>query len=360
MFPRDVLISCGILVSLMAVGPAISPAVADDAYSCTPVSEPIAGPEGMTADFCSKWNPEFFETGALCCHDPFVFNKRGKRVRRKLRACVQARFKSGSYCGEMTDEQRRYSEVAGAGKLGDQLEFLRGQIGLSGKQGQCGPNNGFLAHGRRIIPNTLNRIQIRSPGRCTEFGTDEMATLMEWLGRKVATQYPAPDYSGVHVLLGDVSAPRGGCLGGRGGRRGHSSHTNGQDADVGFLVVDKGRPSPGTLVRRFDAATNWWFLKLVLQNPFACVKRVFLDRKLISALGRVAGADPFWKKYSHVIQHQKFHKNHFHVRIGDQPGAPGCVNEAPEGVEMEEETDLVSDPTEVNLDEALDGLQDAP
>ena len=150
------------LICTSAWADAGAPARAESFPSCSPESEYFPDSEGLTEDFCAKWNPEFFEMGAVCCHNPVVFSKHGKRTRRKLRGCVNSRFRSGSYCGEMTSEQRRYTELSTSGKLGDSLEYLRSQLGTFGKQGQCGPNNGFLASGRRIIPNALNRIQIRS------------------------------------------------------------------------------------------------------------------------------------------------------------------------------------------------------
>jgi hypothetical protein len=319
-----------------------------EAAVCGPTSEPIADEEGRTLRFCAKWNPEFRATGNLCCHDPFVKARRG----RKLRACAPERAKA-SFCGEMTQEQREYERLATRGELGDVLEYLKQKAGLSGRQDQCGPNNGFLAYGRPIVSTPTNRIMLRNPSRCIHFGTDEMAMMVEWLGRKVAEQYSGPEYSGVRVIVGDISTPRGGCIPGRRGRRGHSSHTSGTDMDLGFLNADRGKSSPVKMSNRFDAGANWWFLRNVLQNPFACVKRVFLDRRLIRAISRSAGTDPVWKQAATFIQHAKFHKNHFHVRLGDRPGAPGCLGVPDQGVELDEELDLNSEATEVDLD-ALD------
>lgn len=336
-------------------------ASAIETLSCGPASEPVVDDEGRTFAFCAKWNPEFNATGNLCCHDPFVKAKRSRR--RKLRACAPHRIKA-HYCDEVTPEQKKYRALAEKGELGDLLDYLRGQMGLSGRQDQCGPNNGFLAFGRPIVATASNRVQIRSPERCTNFGTDAMAAMIEWLGRQVSERYADPEYAGVRLTVGDVSAPKGGCLSGRGGRRGHSSHTNGQDLDLGFLVVEKGRPSPVKLSHRFDRQVNWWFLRQVLTNPIACVKRVFLDRKLIGAISREAGDDPVWKRSASFVQHQKGHKNHFHVRLGDRPGAAGCLGEPEQGVEIDEEVDLVSDPASVDLEavdaEGLEGPEAGP
>jgi murein endopeptidase len=78
-------------------------------------------------------------------------------------------------------------------------------------------------------------------------------------------------------------------------------------------------------VREFDAVTQWWLLKRILQNPFGCVKAIFLDRKHIRSLEKVAKHDVEWALYHVFIRHMPGHKNHFHVRIGNGPGKPGCV-----------------------------------
>ena len=71
-------------------------------------------------------------------------------------------------------------------------------------------------------------------------------------------------------------------------------------------------------------AANWWLLKRLFANPYACVKKVFLDKRLIRKLGKVAAQDPEWAKIAPHIQHIRGHRSHFHIRVGDGPGAPGC------------------------------------
>jgi murein endopeptidase len=252
------------------------------------------------------------------------------------------------YCDEMTEDQKRYSEQAASGKLGDILQL----ISIEAKRGQayCNTNNGFLAYGRRLIPSGANRLRLRTPHRCVDFGTDGMIGLLEWTGRQVALQFSAPEFQGTHLLIGDIAAPRGGWLTGRRGRRGHASHTSGQDADVGFLHAKRGAASPMNFDRNFDAATNWWLIKKIFQNPFACVKVIFLDRKLIGKLARVAGDDPEWPQLRSHIRHVKYHKNHMHVRIGDHPGEPGChIADLDEEIE-EEDANEAPDAAEVSLD----------
>ena len=311
-----------------------------------PVSTPIEVEEGLTQEFCHTWNPEFVHQGFLCCPEP---SKRktvssGRRRARKAARLCDPRRNRASYCSEMTEEQKLLMHSGNAPWVEELLKHPGGKPAFNRVQAWCGPNNGFLAYGKPLVPTQENRIQIRSPGRCTNFGADPMIAMLEWLGRKIAKEFPAPKYQQTWLVVGDISAPRGGCLAGAGGRKGHSSHTNGLDADVAFLVANPGKPSPIQLHKTFDPKLNWWVLKNVFENPYACVQRVFLDRKLIAKLDRVAGDDPVWKRSRRVVQHAKGHKNHFHFRLGTRPGPAGC--NAPD----EEEVDLNGDSLEEDVE----------
>lgn len=288
-------------------------------------------------DFCSEWNPEFPFNGHHCCRNLAQSGGR-RRGRRRYHGniCLPGRTKS-SFCDERTDEQREYEDAVAAGKIDDTLAVIGSDIGKRKDQAFCTVNNGFLAYGRPIVGTDSNRIQLRAPARCSNFGTDEMAGLLEWLGRQVATSYNVPEYRGLRLLLGDVSAPRGGCLAGNSGRLGHASHTTGQDADVGFLTPRRGIASPSSFGRDFDAHANWWMIKKILSNPYACVKVIFLDKRLIRKLGKAAGGDADWPRLARFIRHMPGHQNHMHVRIGDSPGAPGCAPDAHPELEVEED-----------------------
>ena len=237
----------------------------------------------------------------------------------------------------MTEDQRKYAELAKAGALGDILTWLTHEARRKRVQSYCGVDDGFLAWGRKIIPTDQNRLQVKAEYRCTDFGTDNMAGMLEWVGRQVSARYRDPAFNGVHLLIGDVSAPRGGCMAGKGGRRGHRSHTSGEDADMGYLNARARISSPNTFSRVFDPQDNWWLVKKIFQNPFACVKVIFLDRRHINSLRKVAGSDPDWKTYGRYIRHIPGHRNHMHVRIGEGPGLPGCVQSQDEPVQIDDE-----------------------
>ncbi len=289
---------------------------------CSPESPTLDRPTTFEPShyFCEKWNPDFTFNGRKCCSLPPL---RGKR-KRKLNRCSPQRTKK-TYCEEMTQEQKEYSDAASKGKLGDLLYFLTEKIGQSGDQAYCTVNTGFLAHGRQIISTQENRLFIRSPDRCLNFGTDAMAAMLEWLGREIKIHFTGVQNINVRPMIGDVAAPRGGCLYGRSGRRGHSSHTSGQDADIGFILPKTNLHYPPTqFTRRLDLEANWWFLKKVFSNPYACIKIIFLDRHHIHLLAQYARNDPDWNTYRRFIRHMPGHQNHFHIRIGNGPGSPGC------------------------------------
>jgi murein endopeptidase len=241
----------------------------------------------------------------------------------------------------MTEEQKIYSEAVASGKLGDLLNYITLEMGKRGDQAYCTTGNGFLAHGRRVVPTSENRIVVQAPEKCLNFGTDAMAGMMEWLGREISSKYSAAHHSGVHLILGDISAPRGGCLSNPSGKRRHASHTAGQDADVGFLTIKSGKPSPTKFHRDFDASTNWWFIKKIFRNPFACVKVIFLDQRHIRTLSKYAHADSEWRSYHRFIRHMPGHKNHLHIRVGNGPGPAGCTPTARPELESEEDSDTI-------------------
>jgi len=303
--------------------------------SCDPVSDPIKNVLNEPSPlFCSQWNPDFFHNHHQCCA---ALPAPGRR--RKFKACSQERVAHG-FCHEMTPEQREYIESSGSGKIGDVLAFLGDQAGRRGEQAYCTVNNGFLVNGRPIVPSVHNRILIQTPERCTYFGTDAMAGMLEWLGREVASNFSGEEYSKGYVLLGDIAGPKGGCLFGSSGKRRHASHTTGQDADIGFLTLAQGQASPTLFHRRFDVEKNWWFLKKILKNPMACVKVVFLGREHIAQLShRYSKVDPEWSNLHRFVRHMPGHSNHFHVRIGSGPGPLGCKPEAHPELEYEEDLD---------------------
>jgi len=334
---------------------ALEPAPLPDMLPESPATEPTvdryqfpgvdSGPTAVAPlGFCSLWNPDFGYNGGHCCRK-FVVHRR----RHRMAARCAAERRKKSYCDEMTSEQIHDSDEISSGKLGDVLTLISTQVGRR-NQSFCTVNTGFLAYGRRLAPSALNRIQLRSPDRCTEFGTDAMVGMVETLGRSVKSQYTAPEYDGVRLTVGDISAPRGGCLG-------HASHMTGQDVDIGFLTVQENHHSPIEFHRNFDGKNNWWLVKKIFENPFACVKVIFLDRKDIRKLQTAARAEPeLWSRYGRFVRHSPNHRNHLHVRIGDAPGRPGCAIDARPELEQEDDQSADSGETQPDLSDLQQGL----
>ena len=299
---------------------------------------------GLSLQFCADHDPEFAFRGGQCCSSD-ALPKHGRRVRN---VCDPKRSK-GHFCDEVTDEQKKYLKDVESGAISDVPAYLSKLVAASQDQSFCGVNNGFLVNGTPLAETAQNRIRIRAPGRCTQYGSAPLVAMVDWLGRQVNEKYSDPKYSKLRMVVGDMAAPKGGCMSGRSGRRGHASHTNGLDVDLSFLWPKANQSPPEGFHQNFDPETAWWTLKTVFKNPFVCVKVVFLDRKLIGKLARVAGSDPEWAQYRTFIRHVKFHKNHFHIRVGDRPGVPGC-NANPEDEIEEEEGD---GPHPFNLLESL-------
>ena len=270
----------------------------------------------LLPSFCREWNPDFEYKGGRC-----AFNLSGVK-RKKVKGCNVNR-RQFSYCGDMTPSQVAYTQRLSSSRNVDALTLITGSE-HNPDQAMLSVNDGFLVDGRRLVPTSYNHLALRFPSRCTNFGTDAMAGMLDWLGHEVGKTYSGKKFSKVKIVVGDVAAPRGGCLWGHNQRVCHKSHKNGQDADVGYLVAKPGLPSPVEFHQVFDAKTNYWFIKKVFNNPYACVKFVFLDRRNIKKLSRVAGSDPEWQVIKRYIQHAAGHHNHFHVRVGNGPGRPGC------------------------------------
>jgi penicillin-insensitive murein endopeptidase len=112
--------------------------------------------------------------------------------------------------------------------------------------------------------------RIGSPGRKTNFGTDEMVFGLMELGASMADRFGEQGA----FLLGDISAKGGGRL------APHINHQGGRDADIGFyLCDDAGRPQGNRMLRfdkegkgegtlRFDTARNWDFVSAMLESPY--------------------------------------------------------------------------------------------
>ena len=262
--------------------------------------EPLPAPE-LTPEFCRQWNPEYLFRGNQCCAS---MSWRGKR---KRRSCSPKR-RSGSFCNELTAEQKLMIQP-------DFLDHLDPR--QTTQQAFCSPDTGFLAHGVPLIPTTQNRVLLNNAKRCSNFGTAGLIRLLDQLGHAVDLKFKGQtQFNDVRLVVGDIAAPRGGCL--PTSRGAHSGHTNGLDADVGFLMALPDHSTDNHFHGKMDLELNWWFLKTIAAQSQSCVKYIFLDRSHIHRLKKFATQkqDPDWALLAPVLKHAAGHRNHFHIRIG--------------------------------------------
>lgn len=171
------------------------------------------------------------------------------------------------------------------------------------------------------------------------WGLPRLVSLIERAAHKVDKRF-----DGSVMLVGDLSRPAGGTLGG------HRSHESGRDADVGFYYVDAaGHPvetrrfhhvrwdgrAGDALSLRFDDARNWELVKAWVTDPHARVQHIFIAAPLRTRLLVYARAHgtylPVLQRASIAMKqprHALPHDDHFHVRIAC-PGSQRdvCVSE---------------------------------
>ncbi|SHF11596.1 LysM domain-containing protein [Desulfacinum infernum DSM 9756] len=135
---------------------------------------------------------------------------------------------------------------------------------------------------------------------------------------KVRTQFPDT----VNVLIGDISRPGGGWL------RGHRSHQNGRDIDIGMYAKGNRPLDRLTPMNAYnlDVAKTWALVDALLQT--GRVEYIFVDRKIQRLLHRYA-LDHGWdeayldrlfynvgRAYKDgIIRHARRHRDHLHVRF---------------------------------------------
>ncbi len=151
------------------------------------------------------------------------------------------------------------------------------------------------------------------------YGTDDMVAFVAWAAGEVARIYPktAP------VVVGALARPGGGKL------RGHRSHQNGRDVDIGYFASNN-RALPH--FRRMhhgniDVAKSWSLIGALLAT--GRVQYVFMDYELqvlfyryledegldATTLGQIFQYPAGRRARRGVVRHAKGHADHFHVRF---------------------------------------------
>jgi penicillin-insensitive murein endopeptidase len=157
--------------------------------------------------------------------------------------------------------------------------------------------------------------KLRNP--LESFGTAETIEYLVTAIESVEARFPGSP----HVVIGDLSRPDGGRL------NRHRSHQAGRDADIGFYYA-RGEAPDFELARRkdLDLPRTWALVRALITETD--VDRIFVDRSLIAVLYAYArdeeNEDRDWlddvfgrrgEGRKGIIQHERGHKNHLHVRF---------------------------------------------
>jgi murein endopeptidase len=154
---------------------------------------------------------------------------------------------------------------------------------------------------------------VRNPSE--SWGTEETIDFIVTAIEAVEARYPGSP----RVVIGDLSNPKGGRL------NRHKSHQAGRDADIGFYF-ERGEVGSFLAPRRkdLDLPRTWALVRALVTETD--VERIFVDRSIIAVLYQHAlaeeGEDRSWlndifgrTSEKGIIQHERGHKNHLHVRF---------------------------------------------
>ncbi len=178
------------------------------------------------------------------------------------------------------------------------------------------PSRGSLINGVQF-PSQLHGYKLLDENR--SFTTPEVVGTLLEATEKFKVEYP----DSCDIVLGDFSGKGGGRL------RGHKSHQNGRDVDIGLFAKDNAPLERLVPInsRRLDVAKTWYMIRSLLSTH--CVQCIFLDRGIQvrlykHALSEGANPDDLSKIFANaggrgkpdcLIQHVPGHRSHMHVRF---------------------------------------------
>ena len=188
-------------------------------------------------------------------------------------------------------------------------------------------SKGCFAGGVGIAPDGPHW-QVMRQSRNRRWGHPRLIELIEALSQKAAKD----GWNG--LLIGDISQPRGGPM-----RTGHASHQIGLDADIWFQpmppqpyslterekvpFVSMLRPRSLTVDDRRWTPAHTLVLKRAASYPQ--VERILVHPGIKKRLCDTVVGDRSWLR---KIRPFWGHDEHFHIRIGCQPGSPDCKKQA--------------------------------
>jgi penicillin-insensitive murein endopeptidase len=204
------------------------------------------------------------------------------------------------------------------------------------------PWRGRLNEGVYLEPGGALR-HLESASEKRYFGSRTLVELVQSIALHVDGMVP-----GARLAVAELSAREGGDV------RGHRSHENGRDVDLGFFMVDETgrsvelpalariRPNGTTEFegRRyaFDAARNWLLIEALFESDGAVVQHVFTHERvrtmLLDEAARQGASRELINRARQVLHqphgHVTSHTNHFHVRIYCSPSdGPKCRDRRP-------------------------------
>lgn len=164
------------------------------------------------------------------------------------------------------------------------------------------------------------------------WGTQEMIGMILKSSADMNKKYPNMD----RLQVGDISKNGGGDVSDL-----HSSHQNGQDADLTYYKKNRiEQPSYHTngfsenmvinnrLSKNFDTARNWEFIKRLHEH--ADVQRIFVDPVIKNEFCRFARTKNELIRYDDILKSLRplgNHGDHMHVRLKCPPNARECVSQ---------------------------------
>lgn len=198
------------------------------------------------------------------------------------------------------------------------------------------PNRGRLVRGVALEPSA--HLVVKSSSHGQHFGTAELVSLLGRVASRVAEQSP-----GGRLHVGDLSREAGGRFGP------HRSHRSGRDADVGLYLLDAaGQPivterfydirRDGTARQdptvRLDDGRTWELIEALVTDTETPVQFVFLaphiEQRLLAEGRRRGASEDLLARVDAVIDAERQHTNHMHVRIYcPVDDVPRCDEEPP-------------------------------
>jgi penicillin-insensitive murein endopeptidase len=160
--------------------------------------------------------------------------------------------------------------------------------------------------------------KVRNP--LETYGTAETIEFILTAVEEVEARFPGSP----RLVVGDISRRDGGRL------NRHRSHQAGRDVDLGFYYA-AGEAQDFAMVRRkdLDLPRTWALVRALLTETD--VDRIFVDRSIMALLYTYArneeNEDEDWlddvfgrlgEQHKGVIQHERGHRNHLHVRFFNQ------------------------------------------